>query len=88
MLTNRRIRIEPERREEVDLHYLGRALLRLAHEQYDGQHASVNAGQPPEAVWVPARPHEARTGLSGQPRGARPVASHTGPRGRREGATG
>lgn len=59
-LTNRRIRISPERRKTIDVHHLGRALLRLAQEQYDAGSGSTGGPHPspPEA---PERPHEART---------------------------
>lgn len=54
VLTGRNIRIEGTRRSELELHYLGRALLRLAQEHYDGRD---NASQAEAHV----SPHEADT---------------------------
>ena len=34
-LTNRLITVTPERRAEIDMHHLARALLRLSQEEYD-----------------------------------------------------
>lgn len=86
-LTKRLIRIEPDRRHEIDLHYLGRALLRLAQEQYDVERTRRHtvAAAPEEA---PAPPHEPRRRPNGPPRDPdRGTAPHAPVR-RNPGATG
>ncbi len=84
-LTKRTIRIESERRSEIDLHYLGQALLRLAQEQYDLEGGPNRPGTHHQERALD-RPHVARTGLNGGrgpgARGPRPTA----PPGRQEGA--
>ncbi len=49
-LTNRRIIVTGDRRDEIDLHYLGKALLGLAHDQYDAAHDSSGTGPLPADV--------------------------------------
>lgn len=67
-LTKRHIRIESERRDAIDLHYLGQALLRLAQEQYDLE-GGPNRHIPQLGEGARDRPHVARTGANGPPRG-------------------
>lgn len=63
-LKKRLIRIEPDRREEIDLHYLGQALLRLAQEQYDLERGAKRRSSPDSAS---APPHGASPGRNGPP---------------------
>lgn len=42
--TDRRIHLTPERRDQIDVHHLGRALLRLAQERYDTGQAETETG--------------------------------------------
>lgn len=42
--TNRRIDLTPERRDQIDVHHLGRALLRLAQERYDTGQSEAETG--------------------------------------------
>ena len=85
-LTKRVIRIESERRSEIDLHYLGQALLRLAQEQYDVEHGAAPspANLPDEGS---DRAHVAHTGPNGPPRGYPANSAAQAPVGRLQGAT-
>lgn len=77
-LTNRRIVVVGERRDEIDLHYLAKALLGLAQDQYDAARASAPAGPQPPHV-----PHsEAETPSVGPARGRGHPRPDTGGDGR------
>lgn len=84
-LKKRLIRIEPDRRDEIDLHYLGQALLRLAQEQYDLEHGMKRPSSPGSA---PAPPHETRPGPNGSPGGTDRVGANQAPTAPYTGATG
>jgi hypothetical protein len=87
VLTGRQIHVEGERRTDLDIHHLARALLRLAQEHYDASEQS----NPPTAMKAsdkaPVAPHVARTGSNGPPRGPSPKDASTAPPARHEGAT-
>ena len=87
VLTGRQIRVEGERRPDLDIHHLARALLRLAQEHYDAsQQAGPSKATKPTAK-APVAPHGPRTGPNGPPRGLRPEEARTSPPGRHEGPT-
>ncbi len=71
VLTGRSVRVEGTRRTELDLHHLGRALLRLAQEHYDAQdHAA--------STKAAAAPHEADTATNRWARGTSGAAAQLG----------
>ncbi len=81
-LKMRLIRIESDRREQIDLHYLGQALLRLAQEQYDLERGP---NRPATSVLetAAARPHAAHVGPNAARGGTAPnsaLHAHTAPR--------
>lgn len=78
-LTRRVVRIDPDRRAEIDLHYLGQALLRLAQEQYDLERGT----QQRPLTSHPGGAREAAHGAHRRPSGAPP-----GPRGGRARSAG
>jgi len=88
VLTGRRIRVEGARRAEIDVHYLGRALLRLAQEHYDADHAEPDTPAPEPGTRAPVRPHVPDTGAKGAPPGAGPTSRRAAPPARPERATG
>ena len=87
MLTKRSIRIESERRSEIDLHYLGQALLRLAQEQYDLERGP-NRPAAPGPAGAPVRALEAHRGPNWPGSGIGRRIGVPAPPGRHEGARG
>ena len=81
LLTDRRIFVEAERRPEIDVHHLARALLRLAQEQYDARPTVLIMSTPTIAASPLVPPHEAHTGPNGPPRGAARAARDVATRG-------
>ena len=65
-LTKRRIVVVGERRDEIDLHYLAKALLGLAQDQYDEARGSAPVGPQPAHV-----PHSGAETPSVGPAGGR-----------------
>lgn len=56
-LTNRRIIVTGDRRDEIELHYLAKALLGLAQDQYDAaQDSPAKAAQPAHVPFSGADP--------------------------------
>ena len=84
-LKKRLIRVEPDRRDAIDLHYLGQALLRLAREQYDLERG-MNRRPSPDSASAPS--HEAHPGPNGPPGGTDRIGANQAPTAPYAGATG
>lgn len=67
MLTRRVVKIDPDRRTEIDLHYLGQALLRLAQEQYDLERGTQQRPLMSRPGGAHEGAHAAHTRPSGRP---------------------
>lgn len=90
-LKERHVRIEADRRTEIDLHYLGHALLRLAQQQYDAErsaHDGAESGASRTAERPAPGPPTALTPPNAASMRERRRRPHSGPPTRPESPTG
>lgn len=74
VLTGRRIHVDATRRVEIDVHHLGRALIRLAQEHYDASGTAQGGPAPERSAEAPVRAHAPHLGSNGGRSGTRRTA--------------